>query len=951
MKRCLILEHKSPIVNLFFIKYQILVIRTLAKNDTIKIPIMRPHRSIQKVQNYLRSLNHHIPNVIGSIIFFQRMGIDIQTYRSRIGSFHQSHHIRYTFDSHTVKLLGFEGIIKMMLLIIGGIETNPGPSGDKPDDAENKVLLLNEEQHKGQRENQVQLENQDQRGIQVKWNEEMLKYLQECRDKAQIRKQELQNTGRKASYMNIMHELWSKRYAQYNLSSKNLQTKLYSVENAKMVTHKRKKKPGRPKITTAHNVNTENEGHPTVVTEENGFLATKGRPKGTTKKDGYGVREGHPKGTTHTYASTSSDGSLRNETGFGEKATLQENEFGLTKGLPKGTTQANGFAVSQGRPKGTTQEDGYAVSSRRPKGTTQKNGFSVSDGRPKGTTKQNGCKTNDPQKTLFKKMSGTSESISIIQNLPTNMAKLFSSRILSERHSSKPLISEICYNCGSWVYGRISEGHKYSTVTKTYPVDGKYLDAPKLPYTAKSGLITSCHICKDGPKDLYPCGDSDGKVYIPKVLKVLNAYERAQLSLCGIFSHILRKVNPMKKSWEIRRGETNVLTKLDKHYKGMYGYLVGQKKEEESVMTMAKVAAGLSWLRQNNPLYASFLSRVETLFRYDKSKSSLPDGSGVQDAKGRSMQQHLQKEPSGLLLPLEAGSETVPQLSPAEDDAGFQHPKMDDQGKTIMPNNLSYMDKDLEAKAWPCLFPYGNGSWFSGGGLTPAEYCKMRLLNYDSRWRDDHDWAFFWVDRMIKSRIFYYNRAKRLRKSDDLTKERYEDLKQHDPYNIYGTDMPTTIPGTKGYWSSKLLDLLAMSSELKKPDYFITVTQNDNWPELQTTIKNGPGSCTPLININDMPFDSGTALCMKHSVETCIAFHERFRLFKENVLEKENGILGKVINYWYRFEYQCRGAIHAHIVVWVDPDTIQDEAVTAEMPRGDNTDPFVKASRLLVQKY
>ncbi len=57
-------------------------------------------------------------------------------------------------------------------------------------------------------------------------------------------------------------------------------------------------------------------------------------------------------------------------------------------------------------------------------------------------------------------------------------------------------------------------------------------------------------------------------------------------------------------------------------------------------------------------------------------------------------------------------------------------------------------------------------------------------------------------------------------------------------------------------------------------------------------------------------------------------------------------ILGKVLDFWWRREYQKRGAIHIHMVVWFDPQTVPSDAVCAEMPRASEmNDPFVQTLR------
>ena len=73
--------------------------------------------------------------------------------------------------------------------------------------------------------------------------------------------------------------------------------------------------------------------------------------------------------------------------------------------------------------------------------------------------------------------------------------------------------------------------------------------------------------------------------------------------------------------------------------------------------------------------------------------------------------------------------------------------------------------------------------------------------------------------------------------------------------------------------------------------------------------------------------------------------------FKQEVLQKEDGPLGHVLHFWYRFEYQHRGAIHAHMVLWVKKDTVPPDAVSAEVPRGETNTEFVNTCRDLVKKY
>ena len=62
-----------------------------------------------------------------------------------------------------------------------------------------------------------------------------------------------------------------------------------------------------------------------------------------------------------------------------------------------------------------------------------------------------------------------------------------------------------------------------------------------------------------------------------------------------------------------------------------------------------------------------------------------------------------------------------------------------------------------------------------------------------------------------------------------------------DPYASYGTEVPRVIPGSKQYWKGFGYDLVAITEQLGIPD-FLTLSPNDNWPHIHSTIKKGWGA-------------------------------------------------------------------------------------------------------------
>jgi hypothetical protein len=65
-------------------------------------------------------------------------------------------------------------------------------------------------------------------------------------------------------------------------------------------------------------------------------------------------------------------------------------------------------------------------------------------------------------------------------------------------------------------------------------------------------------------------------------------------------------------------------------------------------------------------------------------------------------------------------------------------------------------------------------------------------------------------------------------------------------------------------------------------------------------------------------------------IECAALFHARIQAFmKEHILDDKGGVLGKVLHYEIMYEEQGRGSLHAHIILWVDPNDV--ERVTNEI--------------------
>ncbi len=540
-------------------------------------------------------------------------------------------------------------------------------------------------------------------------------------------------------------------------------------------------------------------------------------------------------------------------------------------------------------------------------------------------------------------------------NIPHYHPQLYKSYEAHIKHTNKDIFDAVCYRCGYLLYDSVSKGHKFQ-VAKDHPhekapITSLFEGKITLPFETKGGFYWyACSLCAKRT-DLTPYATSTTTKtdYVPPQLTSLNKYEKSQIALLTLFSHTAKKAHYYNRTWEHKLGESNLTSKLIKHYHGMYSAYLNKEVPNYSKSSSTKICQALRWLKQNNDLYKQFLANAETLY---KNYPVLPDGNAIVDRKGQQVETQLEKEEEALLMPVETPCD-MPHIEADKDSAGTQHPITKSLKWDKMPNP-TYVDPHLEAKGWPHLFPYGCGSWYPGSPLAPSEYVKMRLLNVHNRWRMDPTWSFFWFDRQTKAQLCHQSRIRRMNKAtstNPTAKELRDEASSEsvNPYDRYGTDVTRSITGSKSYWSSKLLDLLAMTREFGQPTFFFTLTQNDNWPEIQNLVKHGlkTEEYTRLDKTGHDISPLGES-CVNFSTEIIIAFYSRFKKFREMFLTN-SGPVGMVNQMWWRAEYQARGAIHIHGVLWCS--NVPAQAVTAEMPRAADSDDFTTMCRNLVKKH
>ena len=120
-------------------------------------------------------------------------------------------------------------------------------------------------------------------------------------------------------------------------------------------------------------------------------------------------------------------------------------------------------------------------------------------------------------------------------------------------------------------------------------------------------------------------------------------------------------------------------------------------------------------------------------------------------------------------------------------------------------------------------------------------------------------------------------------------------------------------------------------------DFFVTLTTFDGWPHVQTALTKGWGAIPDELDVQNLTRKVEDRQPVgSHPQFSVIATEKRF-LWMMDILKSENGPLCTVQDYVWKKEYQKRGAVHWHMLLWVKPGTAPNHAIMAELPRGSDT--------------
>ena len=332
-----------------------------------------------------------------------------------------------------------------------------------------------------------------------------------------------------------------------------------------------------------------------------------------------------------------------------------------------------------------------------------------------------------------------------------------------------------------------------------------------------------------------------------------------------------------------------------------------------------RIHNALLWLQANNPLYTAISSVPnQPQTQLQTQSQSVPNATptlSVNDIDSDDHDESHHNFTESCVIPQNYVDPDIPieQLLQQQNTA----PQIPFPRIAASPVNM-FQQEQLEEHAFPILYPKGRFGlgYHRDQHITDLKYIQSRLLNKDSRWRDNMVWMFWALNtfemRKLQNDISILSRIKKPNNqfltAGDLNNPTTESLSQSYMFM-------KNIRGTAEYWKDQLLDLLAQINTLGPPTFFVTLTANDlHWPELFMLIN---PTLTPE-SVALLSSGEKLELLKRHPLEAVMFFERRLDSFIKNVIMSSDKPLGTVKDYWIRVEFQMRGSPHVHSFWWIE---------------------------------
>ena len=378
----------------------------------------------------------------------------------------------------------------------------------------------------------------------------------------------------------------------------------------------------------------------------------------------------------------------------------------------------------------------------------------------------------------------------------------------------------------------------------------------------------------------------------------------------------------------------------------------------KNLANMDKVMKALEWLKQNNHVYSDvkisqeaadkitrnshkFLELVEE--KTEKANDETDETATTKATENNIVEVEDEEVPKLKRMLTETFDPQITDqysLKETEDCrvANGEHLKTFIQEKVEGQPLYHRTTDNLDVMVHPTIYPTGLGGLNMKRihKLRPVDFYRYRLESSDPRYRRDLRYlhtgylrkrenqmsSALYAQTKTGSHITHMNKGQLLAKMQNGDKNIENDL----------TTAFASLKGTKEYWSRKGSDLRAMCETFGPITFFVTLSCAEyKWNDLHDYIRE---KNSDVKGIEKMTPDE---LIQLDRVTVSEFFMRRFNSLMTNVIlnhyngENHEGPLGLVKEYFYRVEYQARGAPHIHMALWTENAPILGENSNQEV--------------------
>lgn len=262
-----------------------------------------------------------------------------------------------------------------------------------------------------------------------------------------------------------------------------------------------------------------------------------------------------------------------------------------------------------------------------------------------------------------------------------------------------------------------------------------------------------------------------------------------------------------------------------------------------------------------------------------------------------------------------------------------------------------FTSEGIICQAFPALFPLGIGDLNAPRihKITAHKYFKYLMNYHDGRFANDERFPYFAYNSL--ARWDALNCGNVFIRQNELQNKSVQDILEmaNNPDKDIAANIMyygQNLRGTRSYWKQRSNELLQMCRQLGTPTIFFTLSAADyHWPDLFRILRpRMDRALQARLDSDNLSLAERAAIMHDNPSTVAWFFERRCNIFIKDFMMKQF----KIIDYWFRFEWQHRGSPHIHGLLWLQdaPDVDDIDSLDEEERQQivDYFDQFIAAT-------